>query len=86
MPAWLASTGSDSVDRPFSIAYEQSSGDALVVYATGNTTASVMGRTYPGAGASLGPSFTWGYVGAKHAASGAAGQIERELKAAAAPI
>jgi 3-oxosteroid 1-dehydrogenase len=39
------------------------------LYATGNTTASVMGRTYPGAGASLGPSFTWGYVAAKHAAN-----------------
>jgi 3-oxosteroid 1-dehydrogenase len=38
------------------------------LYATGNTTASVMGRTYPGAGASLGPSFTFGYVAAKHAA------------------
>jgi len=39
------------------------------LYATGNTTASVMGRTYPGAGASVGPSFTWGYVAAKHAAN-----------------
>ncbi len=38
------------------------------LYATGNTTASVMGRIYPGAGASIGPSFTWGYVAAKHAA------------------
>ncbi len=39
------------------------------LYATGTTTASVMGRYYPGAGASLGPSFTWGYVAAKHAAN-----------------
>jgi 3-oxosteroid 1-dehydrogenase len=39
------------------------------LYATGTTTASVMGRTYPGAGCSIGPSFTWGYVAAKHAAS-----------------
>jgi len=37
------------------------------LYATGVTTASVMGRIYPGAGASIGPSFTWGYVAAKHA-------------------
>jgi 3-oxosteroid 1-dehydrogenase len=37
------------------------------LYATGTTTASVMGRTYPGAGCSIGPSFTWGYVAAKHA-------------------
>ena len=39
------------------------------LYATGVATGSVMGRYYPGAGASIGPSFTWGYVAAKHAAS-----------------
>lgn len=38
------------------------------LYATGTSTASVMGRAAPGAGASIGPSFTWGYVAAKHAA------------------
>ena len=38
------------------------------LYATGNCTASVMGRTYPGPGASVGPSFAWGYIAAKHAA------------------
>ena len=38
------------------------------LYATGNSTASVMGPVYPGAGASIGPSFTWGFVAAKHAA------------------
>jgi 3-oxosteroid 1-dehydrogenase len=38
------------------------------LYATGVSTASVMGRSYAGAGASVGPSFTWGYVAAKHAA------------------
>ena len=37
------------------------------LYATGTSTASVMGRSYPGAGSSLGPSFTFGYVAAKHA-------------------
>ena len=39
------------------------------LYATGTTTAAVMGRTYPGAGCSIGPSFTWGFVAAKHAAN-----------------
>ena len=39
------------------------------LYATGVSTASVMGRAYPGAGASVGPSFTWGYIAAKHALS-----------------
>ena len=38
------------------------------LYATGVSTASVMGRCYPGAGASVGPSFLWGYLAAKHAA------------------
>lgn len=37
------------------------------LYATGVSTASVMGRAYPGAGASIGPSFVWGFVAAKHA-------------------
>lgn len=39
------------------------------LYATGTSTASVMGRAYPGAGSSVGPSFVWGYVAAKHAAN-----------------
>ena len=38
------------------------------LYATGVSTASVMGRAYPGAGSSVGPSFVWGFVAAKHAA------------------
>ena len=37
------------------------------LYATGVSTASVMGRIYPGAGGSVGPSFTWGWVAAHHA-------------------
>ncbi|HEY0913337.1 MAG TPA: FAD-dependent oxidoreductase [Solimonas sp.] len=37
------------------------------LYATGVSTASVMGRYYPGAGGSVGPSFVWGYVAARHA-------------------
>ncbi len=42
------------------------------LYATGTTTASVMGKNAPGAGASIGPSLTWGYVAARHALSTAA--------------
>ena len=42
------------------------------LYATGISTASVMGRRYAGAGASVGPSFVWGYVAAKHAVGAAA--------------
>jgi 3-oxosteroid 1-dehydrogenase len=38
------------------------------LYACGVSTASVMGGVYPGAGASIGPSMTWGYLSARHAA------------------
>ncbi len=38
------------------------------LYACGITTASPMGGVYPGAGASVGPSMTFGWVAAKHAA------------------
>lgn len=39
------------------------------LYATGVSTASVMGSFYPGAGSSVGPSFVFGYLAAKHAAN-----------------
>ncbi|MCK9542818.1 MAG: FAD-binding protein [Novosphingobium sp.] len=38
------------------------------LYATGNSTASVMGRTYPGAGSTLGPAMVFAYVGMRHLA------------------
>jgi 3-oxosteroid 1-dehydrogenase len=37
------------------------------LYAIGNATASVFGRCYPAAGASIGASFTFGYIAAHHA-------------------
>lgn len=45
-------------------------GDGSVIeglYATGVSTASVMGRAYAGAGSSIGPALTWGFLAAKHA-------------------
>ena len=39
------------------------------LYATGNATASVFGRVYPGAGASIAASFVFGMVAARHALS-----------------
>ncbi|WP_394659805.1 FAD-binding protein [uncultured Novosphingobium sp.] len=37
------------------------------LYATGNCTSSVMGRSYPGPGASISPAFAFGYIAAKDA-------------------
>ena len=48
------------------------------LYATGNSTASVMGRCYPGAGASIAASFVFGYIAARHAATaGGKAQVEQ---------
>jgi len=38
------------------------------LYATGNTSAAVAGPSYPGAGATLGPAMTFGYVAVNHIA------------------
>jgi len=44
------------------------------LYAVGNTSAPVMGRSYAGAGATIGPAMTFGFVAAKHVAAQAANQ------------
>jgi hypothetical protein len=46
-------------------------GDDTVIaglYAVGNVSAAVMGRSYAGAGATIGPAMTFGYVAARHIA------------------
>ena len=38
------------------------------LYASGNVTASIMGKSYPGPGVTLGPAMTFAYLAAEHAA------------------
>jgi 3-oxosteroid 1-dehydrogenase len=47
------------------------------LYATGNSTASVFGRCYPGAGASIAASFIFGYIAAAHAS--ASSELQRPV-------
>jgi 3-oxosteroid 1-dehydrogenase len=46
------------------------------LYAAGNTSAAVMGDTYPGAGATIGSAMTFAYIAAQHAFSTSAGSEE----------
>lgn len=43
------------------------------LYACGNNSASVMGRTYPGPGSTLGPAAVFGYLAARHMAASHSG-------------
>jgi succinate dehydrogenase/fumarate reductase flavoprotein subunit len=40
------------------------------LYAAGNTSASVMGHTYPGPGSTIGPAMVFGMIAGRHAATG----------------
>ncbi len=65
-PGELGTKGGLLVDAKARVLNE--SGNVIPgLYATGNCSASVMGHTYPGPGATLGPATTFGYVAARDA-------------------
>ena len=55
--------------RPAS--WTPSGGPIPGLYAVGNDRASMMGGTYPGAGITLGPIMTFGYIAGRHLARAA---------------
>ncbi|MGB5374369.1 MAG: FAD-binding protein [Polyangiales bacterium] len=48
------------------------------LYAAGNSSSSVMGRSYPGAGGTIGPALTFGFLAAEDAAQAQSSQNEQE--------
>ena len=71
-PGELGTKGGISVDEHARV-LDQSGNVIAGLYAAGNCSAPVMGRTYPGAGSTLGPSATFGYVAARDAMARARG-------------
>ncbi len=65
-PGELGTKGGLTVDASARVVTE--AGEVIPgLYAIGNCSASVMGRSYPGAGATIGPATTFGYVAASDA-------------------
>jgi 3-oxosteroid 1-dehydrogenase len=48
------------------------------LYAAGNASAPVMGHTYAGPGATIGPAITFGYLAALHIAARAASRAAKD--------
>ncbi len=55
------------------------------LYAVGNASAAVMGRSYAGAGATIGPAMTFGYVAARHIAESVTSDRTRHHQTSTAP-
>lgn len=66
-PADVGTIGGVVTDE-FGRALDEADAPIPGLYVTGNMAATVMGRTYPGAGASISNTMTFGYIAARHAA------------------
>jgi succinate dehydrogenase/fumarate reductase flavoprotein subunit len=55
------------------------------LYAVGNASAAVMGRSYAGAGATIGPAMAFGYVAARHIARAESGDTDQNPSAIESP-
>lgn len=65
-PGDIGTNGGLSIDEHSRVLDEQ--GQVLTgLYAIGNTAVSPMAGSYPGAGATIGPAMTFGYIAARHA-------------------
>jgi 3-oxosteroid 1-dehydrogenase len=77
VPGDLGTKGGLRVDERSRVLREDGSVIAGL-YAAGNASASVMGRTYAGAGATIGPAMTWGYVAALDLAAATVDRVREE--------
>jgi len=67
-PGDLGTRGGILTDEHARALRETGAGSEVIkgLYAVGNSSASVMGRTYAGAGATLGPALTFAFLAANH--------------------
>lgn len=63
---------------------DESGGVIEGLYAAGNNTASIMGKSYPGAGGTIGPAMCFGFIGAETAAADTATRTEKVSEKAVA--
>jgi 3-oxosteroid 1-dehydrogenase len=78
-PGDLGTKGGVVTDTQSRVLRPGGSGVIEGLYAAGNSSASIMGRTYPGAGGTIGPALTGGFAAAE---SAAAAKAEPEAEAA----
>jgi len=69
LPVWPGDIGTNGglATNELAQVLDESGAAIAGLYACGNVAASVMGHSYPAAGATLGPGMTFGYIAARHA-------------------